>query len=93
MTFMSRAVRTLLLIPLMWAALASTPVFADTVIIRQAPARVVIVQAPPPGPRYYGHWGYGYGPRGYWPHGHYYGYGYGYGQPHGPYWNRGHYWR
>jgi len=91
MAFMSRAVRALLLIPLMWAALASTPVFADTLIIRQAPSRVVIVQPPPPGPRYYGHWGYGYGPRGYWPRDHYYGYGY--GQPHRPYWNHGHYWR
>ncbi|NCE83754.1 hypothetical protein [Pseudomonas sp. Q1] len=83
MARMSRAVRALLLIPLTLAALASTPAFADTIIIRQAP-RVIVVQPPPP-PIYYAHWGYG--PRPYYSPRPYYGYGY----PHRPHWDHG--WR
>lgn len=87
MAFIPRVMRTLLLIPLTWAALASTPVFADTIIIRQPqPAPVVVVQGPPP-PVYYGHWGYA--PRGYWVRPHYYGYA---PRPYYGGWHHGYYW-
>lgn len=84
MTFMSRAKRALLLIPLTLGALALQPAFADEIVVQAPPPPVVVVRPAYPVPVYYGH-PY-YAPRPYYAPYHY---GYGYGYHH--YWGGG--WR